>query len=63
MNKSKWIDQGRKPTKYIINRKTWNYIIKQNPNIEKEDGSFIFDQMEILKEYKSFYERLYKKNK
>lgn len=38
-----------------------NYISKQIPNIEKDDGSVIFDQMKILKETKSFNEHLYKK--
>lgn len=60
-SKSKWIDEGEKPTRYFINLETRNFINKQIPNIEKEDGSFILDQTEILKETKTFYEKLYKK--
>lgn len=37
-SKSKWIDEGEKPSKYFINLETRNYISKQIPNIEKDDG-------------------------
>lgn len=60
-SKSKWIEEGEKPTKYFINLETQNYVSKQIPKIEKDDGSVIFDQMEILHETKCFYENLYKK--
>ena len=36
-SKSKWIEEGEKPTKYIINLETQNYVSKQIPNIEKDD--------------------------
>ena len=58
-SKSKWIEEGEKPTKYFINLETQNYVSKQIPNIEKDDGSVIFDQMEILHETKCFYENLF----
>ena len=58
---SKWIEEGEKPTKYFINLETLNDVSKQIPNIEKDDGSVIFNQMEILHETKCFYENLYKK--
>ena len=60
-SKSKLIEEGEKPTKYFINLKTRNYVSKQIPNIKKDNGSVIFDQMEILHEKKCWYENLYKK--
>lgn len=37
-SKSKWIDEREKPSKYFINIETRNYISKQIPNIEKDEG-------------------------
>ena len=60
-SKSKWIEEGEKPTKYFINLETQNYVSNQIPNIEKDDGSVIFYQMEILHETKCFMKIFLKK--
>lgn len=57
----KWIDEGEKPTKYFCSLESRNYISKQIPRIEKENGLIICKQEEILEELKQFYETLYKK--
>ena len=61
-SKSKWIGEGDEPTKYFINLETQHYVSKQIPNIEKDDSSAIFDQMEILHETKCLYENFYKES-
>ena len=61
-SKSKLIEEAEKPTKYFINLESQNYVSKQLPNIDKDDGSVIFDQMEILHETKCFYENLFLKS-
>lgn len=53
--------RGGKLTRYFINLETRNFINKQIPNIEKDDESFILDQIDMLKERKSFNEKLYEK--
>lgn len=58
-SKANWIDQGEKPTKYFANLESRNYINKQILVIEKENGSIIRNQQEILSETKKFYESLY----
>lgn len=58
-SKANWIDQGEKPTKYFANLESRNYINKQILVIEKDDGSIIRNQQEILSETKTFYANLY----
>lgn len=49
-SKENWIDQGEKPTKYFANLESRNYINKKILVIEKENGSIIRNQQEILSE-------------
>ena len=60
-SRAKHIDQGEKPTKYFCGLEQHNYISKTISKIEKEDGSLVTDQKEILKETESFYKCLYSK--
>ena len=60
-SRAKHIDQGEKPTKYFCGLEQLNYISKTISKIEKEDGSLVTDQKEILKETESFYKCLYSK--
>lgn len=60
-SKAKWIEEGEKPTKYFLSLESRNYISKQIPRIQKDDGSIITDQFKILNEIKMFYENLYRK--
>ena len=51
---------GRKANKIFFGLEKNNYISKIIKNIEKEDGSKITNQTEILEEVKIFYNTLYK---
>ena len=59
-SKAQYIDQGEKPTKYFCGLEKHNYTSKIIGQVEKDDGSIIMEQTEILKEaelfYRSFYE-------
>ena len=59
-SKAQYIVKGEKPTKYFCELEKHNYISKIICKIEKEDGTIICDQEEILLETKKFYENLYK---
>ena len=54
------IEEGEKAT-FFCNLEKHNYSTKIIPFVEKEDGSFIYDQKEVLKETSAFYEKLYAK--
>lgn len=58
-SKAQYIDQGEKPTKYFCGLEKHNYTSKIIGQIEKEDGSMIVEQNEILKETEIFYKNLY----
>ena len=60
-SKVKWIDEGEKPTRYFSKLESRNFISKQVPRIEKDDGTLVIKQEEILTETKLFYENLYRK--
>ena len=53
------IENDEKPTKYFCNLETFRSSNKLIPKLEKEDGSFITDQYEILEEAQCFYKNLY----
>ena len=58
-SRAQLIEDDEKPTKYFCNLESHNYINKIIPKIEKEDGTFIKDQDQVLNEAKLFYEKLY----
>ena len=62
-SRSKWIDEGEKPTKYFCNLETRNYVSKIIPRLTLDDGSDVTTQTEILTEVERFYKSLYQKNK
>ena len=47
-SKAQNIDQGEKPTKYFCGLEKHNYTSKVIGHVEKEDGSIITNQTEIL---------------
>ena len=61
-SRAKQIDEGERPTNYFCGLKSQNFASKIIPKVEKEDGTIINDQFEILNEVKSFYEKLYTKS-
>lgn len=58
-SRSKWIEEGEKPSKYFTSFESKNFINKQIPKLVQEDETIIYDQYEILNETKNFYEKLY----
>ena len=58
-SKAQYIDQGEKPTKYLCGLEKHNYTSKLKGQVEKEDGSIIVNQTEILKEIEIFNINLY----
>ena len=57
--RAKWVEEGKKPTKYFCNMESRNYYSKLISRIELNNGTVITDQKDILKETKSFYQNLY----
>lgn len=58
-SRTKWIDEGEKPTKYFCNMENRNYTSKAMPNLFKSNGVLTETESEIIKETKLFYENLY----
>jgi polyhydroxyalkanoate synthesis regulator phasin len=58
-SRSKWIEEGEKPSKYFCNLESRNYYSKLITKLQLENGKEINDQDEILKETKTFYQNLY----
>lgn len=58
-SKAQYIDKGEKPTKYFCGLEKHNYITKTMHKLEKEDGTILTEQRDILKETETFYKHLY----
>ena len=58
-SKAQYIDQGEKPTKYFCRLEKHNYVSKIIGQLEKDDGTILTEQQEILKETENFYRKLY----
>lgn len=57
--RAKWIEEGKKPTKYFLALEKRNYINKTISKIANDSGVLITNQQEILNEIKYFYQTLY----
>lgn len=60
-SKVKWIEEVEKPSKYFISLESRNCFSKIIPKVEKEHGSTVLNQFEILNELRMFYDYLYQK--
>ena len=58
-SKAQYIDQGEKPTKYFCGLEKHNYVSKIIGQLEKDNGTILTEQQEILKETENFYRKLY----
>ena len=57
-SRTRWVEEGEKPTKYFCNLESRNYINKTIKGVD--DGHYtVHEQFEILNQVKSFYEALY----
>ena len=58
-SKTKWIEQGEKPTKYFLNLEKRNYNHRKITELKHSDGTSVTKEEEILKEIERFYKDLY----
>ena len=58
-----WLRNGEKPSKLFCNLEKHNYTDKTVRRLRNQEGINIFDQKLILAEMKTFYERLFAKQK
>lgn len=63
-SRAKWLDEGEKPTNYLLNLENRHYTNKIIPKLINEDNNEdnITEQSEILNEVESFYKTLYTRN-
>ena len=59
--RAQYIDQGEKPTNFFCNLEKHHNANKSIPFIEKEDGTILLNQNQILQETCNFYKCLYAK--
>ena len=57
--KADWAEMGEKPSKYFLNLEKQRFNSKVINLLEREDGTKITDQKEILEEEKRFFQTLY----
>ena len=58
-SKTRWIEQGEKPTKYFCNLEKRNYNHKTIKELKHPDGKSVTKEEEILEEIEIFYKELY----
>ena len=56
-----WLEHGEKPSRYFCSLEKRHFNSKRMCFLRRENGDTIFDQNDIIKETKEFYENLYKK--
>ena len=59
-SRARWIGEGEKVSKYFRNLEKRHYTSKIIRKIEKQDGTIVTEQDDIVKETKYFYQHLYK---
>jgi hypothetical protein len=57
-NKLKWIEHGKKPTKYFLSLEKRNYVIKTVSKLVTDDG-IVASQKDVLNEIERFFKVLY----
>ncbi|WP_419584615.1 hypothetical protein, partial [Thiolapillus sp.] len=58
-SRARWIAEGEKITKYFCELEKRNYVSKQMIKLTANNGEEIHEVKDIIKEVKTFYERLY----
>ena len=59
-SRTKWLEQGERPTKYFLNLERRNVRDKMINVLEREDGKLVTEDREILAFCKDFYEELHR---
>ena len=58
-SKSRWLEEGERPTKYFFNLEKRNYNKKTVTELNIENDTTVKDEKKILYQIESFYEELY----
>ena len=58
-SKSRWLEEGERPTKYFFNLEKRNYNKKTVTELNIDDDTTVKDEKKILYQIESFYEELY----
>ena len=58
-SKTRWIEQGEKPTKYFFNLEKRNYSHKTIKELKHPEGKSVTKEKQILEEIEIFYKELY----
>ena len=58
-SKSRWMEQGEKPSKYFLNLEKRNFVNKSIRRIVTEDNCTLSRSVDILMEAREFYKKLY----
>ena len=58
-SRARWIEEGKKPTKYFCSLESRQYVSKLIPKLYNEDGSIASDTKDILEKQVNFYSNLY----
>ena len=58
-SKLNWLQHGEKPSHYFCKLEKRNFLSKRMSFLEKDDGSILYEQKEILNETMNFYKSLY----
>ena len=61
-SKTRWTEQGEKPTKYFFNLEKQNYNRKVIKELKRSDGGILFKAEDILLEIENVYRDLYTSN-
>jgi hypothetical protein len=57
-SRARWIEEGKKPSKYFCALESRNFISKIIPRLELDNGKLIFEQSQTLTECNKFYEKV-----
>ena len=56
-----WLQDGEKPSKYFCGLENRNFVSKRMSFIETDNHDILFEQEDLIRETKSFYQSLYSK--
>ena len=59
-SKSRWIEQGEKPTKYFFNLEKKNYVMKTLLQIKPYNSEITSDRKKIKQQIETFFSETYK---
>ena len=58
-SKCRWVEKGKRPTKYFFNLEKRNYNMKTITELQIDDNQIVKEEDKILETKEKFYEDLY----